>query len=548
MTYLRKITCLLIVAGVCLAGHIPNSAAGELQITLMKAKPAVVHIFVFVKGQIAAANGKVVWKGMISGGSGSGFLVNPEGYIVTNGHVVADAHESNEELMKLRALISFIQQKVIPQLEQKSKKRFTKSEKQRLVGKLYPKYKNLNVVLKKDIWVILSNKKKYPAEVKEYSPAVSSLRGSTGTMVRQVLPGINITTRAGKDVSILKIEGRNFPTVNLGDSDAVQIGETIHVIGYPAAAESTVLSQESKLVEQTITTGHISGGKVDIKGTPMVQTDANTIWGNSGGPCINGNGDVIGIVSYVGLAKGQAFSGFNWLVPINTAKEFIRAAGIDIQKKSLFDKEWGNALRLFSEAKYNEAEKAVKNVLVYMPQQPDARKLLLRIKEIAPEQQASSSFNSPMIIIGGLVALAVIIVVLLFVSKSGKKKATPPPRVEPVSKAASKPATGTAASIGVLIGRGGPLSNKTFELGPRGLKIGRDQVKNDIVVDDEEISREHAWIGMEQNKTVVKDLKSTNGTYVNAVSQGPVQKQDIKPGDIVILGKSGKVSFLYQKN
>ncbi len=46
---------------------------------------------------------------------------------------------------------------------------------------------------------------------------------------------------------------------------------------------------------------------------------------------------------------------------------------------------------------------------------------------------------------------------------------------------------------------------------------------------------------------VLKDLNSTNGTYLNSVSSGPVQKATVNPGDIVIIGKGGHISFMYQK-
>ncbi len=67
---------------------------------LFKAKPAVVHIACSVQAEVSGQEGK--WQGNVGGGTGSGFVINPNGYIVTNGHVVADAHESNEDLMNLR--------------------------------------------------------------------------------------------------------------------------------------------------------------------------------------------------------------------------------------------------------------------------------------------------------------------------------------------------------------------------------------------------------------------------------------------------------------
>ena len=529
----------------------PSVDAAELQITLMKAKPAIAHIFVKVLGQVATNEGQRLWPlnaemGSVKGGSGSGFFINPNGYLVTNGHVVADAHETNEDYMKLLTFQKYLEQVEIPKYERENNVILSQAQREELLRNFHKKLKeNLKISLKKEIHVVLSNGKVYPAEVKEYSPAVTPVYGGSGTVSTQVL-GVDVTMRTGKDVSILKIEDRNFPTVALGDSASVQIGEKIHVIGYPAAADSAILSEASRLLEQSITTGHISGGKVDIKGTPMIQTDANITWGNSGGPCINSEGKVVGIVSYIGLANQQAFAGFNWLVPINTAKEFIQAAGINTEERSLFDKDWAAALHFFSEGKYDEAESALKNALVYMPDQPDAMRLLLRLKETTANLPAKKGGGSWLVIIAAIGAACLILLIGFLVIAKNKRsgagtKAKPaarPTTVSPVSR---------PVGLGVLIGRTLPFKDKTFPISAAGMKIGRDATKNDIAVDHDETSREHLWVGPEDGKIVVKDLGSTNGTFINSVASGPVQRAVINPGDIIIIGKGGFTSLIYKK-
>ena len=529
------------------AFHANADIGGNLQVTLLKAKPAVVHVFAMVKCVIIdPASGDQVWGDQIIGGAGTGFIVNPDGYIATAGHVIEAAHESNEDLMKATAVIKFIQTRVIPQIEAQEKKTFSEAERRQLVGKFYEKYKDFKVILKKELMVVLSNRKAYPAEVKEYSPAVNPLPGGAGTLVQDVLPGVQVTKKTGKDVAILKIEDRNFPTVRLGDSSKVQIGERVHVIGYPSAGQSEVLSQESKMVEQTINTGTISGSKIDIKGTPMIQTDVNIIWGNSGGPCINSKGEVIGIVSYVGLAQGQAFSGFNWLVPVNTLAEFIRAAGIDAGKRGLFDVEWEKALEAYTRGDNRAAEKAIQNCLVYMPDQPDVRKLLLSLKE--SEQRRPSGMAAGWII-AILIGVGVILMAIVLWIAGKRKPRTAQEKIKPMAQVTniSDALSGEKDSqFGRLIGRG-TIQGKSFEIGMLGLKVGRAAVKNDLVIDDEEVSREHAWIGPEGDKMIVKDLNSTNGTYINSVTKGQVQKGQIQSGDLIFIGKSGKISLLFQR-
>jgi hypothetical protein len=117
-------------------------------------------------------------------------------------------------------------------------------------------------------------------------------------------------TMGGKDVSIVKIDGNNLPTVRLGDSNKVHIQESMRVIGYPGAASPLGLSligMESLFVP-TVTNGHVSAVKIDFKGQPVIQSDAAITHGNSGGPAFNGAGEVIGIATF-----GPEVAGFELL-------------------------------------------------------------------------------------------------------------------------------------------------------------------------------------------------------------------------------------------
>ena len=98
------------------------------------------------------------------------------------------------------------------------------------------------------------------------------------------------------DLSIIKINMRGLPYINLGDSDNIKIGESVYAIGNPIGYE----------FQRTVTSGIISGNKRTIKireenrnsyMEDLIQTDAIINQGNSGGPLINKQGEVIGITS-----------------------------------------------------------------------------------------------------------------------------------------------------------------------------------------------------------------------------------------------------------
>jgi pSer/pThr/pTyr-binding forkhead associated (FHA) protein len=85
-----------------------------------------------------------------------------------------------------------------------------------------------------------------------------------------------------------------------------------------------------------------------------------------------------------------------------------------------------------------------------------------------------------------------------------------------------------------LRGLSGPVSNQIIKLGERDISLGRD-LANDIVIVDSEVSRNHAHLSWQNGGHVVRDLKSTNGTWINgrAASTGST----LALGDTLTLGK-----------
>jgi serine protease Do len=119
------------------------------------------------------------------------------------------------------------------------------------------------------------------------------------------------------DVAVIKIEGEDLPTVRLGDSDGLMVGDWAIAIGNPLELEGTV------------TVGVISGmGRVDLNiagGAPLyqdfIQTDASINFGNSGGPLVSIDGQVIG----VNTAINASANGIGFAIPINLAEGVAQA-------------------------------------------------------------------------------------------------------------------------------------------------------------------------------------------------------------------------------
>lgn len=138
------------------------------------------------------------------------------------------------------------------------------------------------------------------------------------------------------DLSICKINMKNLPYAILGDSENVRVGETVYAIGNPIGYEfqRTVTSGIISAVNRTIKVEENvqQNGQEEVKTSYMedlTQTDATINKGNSGGPLINTNGEVIGITS----VKITSAEGIGFAVPINSMKPIIES----FQKQGKFE-------------------------------------------------------------------------------------------------------------------------------------------------------------------------------------------------------------------
>ncbi len=127
------------------------------------------------------------------------------------------------------------------------------------------------------------------------------------------------------DLALLKIEASDLHVSNIGDSDNLIIGEWVVALGNPLGLFD--LSNQS-----TATRGIVSGLNIDFGFqnhdyiyTDMIQTDASINNGNSGGPLINMQGEVVGINTFImtGGDKNQGSIGIGFSIPINRVTNII---------------------------------------------------------------------------------------------------------------------------------------------------------------------------------------------------------------------------------
>ena len=145
--------------------------------------------------------------------------------------------------------------------------------------------------------------------------------GAKGNKVKVLLndqteaPGKVVWSDETLDLGLVKIDKKGLTPLPMGDSDRINIGETAVAIGNPLGLD----------FQRSVTSGVISGLNRhigEVQGNYMdglIQTDASINAGNSGGPLLNSEGQVIGINSVkIASAEGLGFS-----IPINTAKPIV---------------------------------------------------------------------------------------------------------------------------------------------------------------------------------------------------------------------------------
>ncbi len=247
----------LIFAGVCVTALVAGAAGGAVgYVAARETVPDVVASAVDTVSPSLPANGSIAAvaaavqpavvqlnvTGANGQGTGSGFIISSDGYLITNNHVAGMASENGIDVLF-----------------------------------------------------------------------------ADGTKTKGHLVGAN----AGYDLAVVKVDKTDLPTVPLGSSAGLQVGDSVIALGSPLGLQGTVTTGIVSALNRPVTASGESGDSSSF--INAIQTDAAINPGNSGGPLVNGKGAVIGVnsaIASMGAAAGQQAGsiGLGFAIPIDTAK------------------------------------------------------------------------------------------------------------------------------------------------------------------------------------------------------------------------------------
>lgn len=540
----------LLMAPLLVPGQLPflnqSEPSSEQKIT-MYSKPAVVRVLTGCTGEYYDSRtgqyipfnynpaGLMLERGMIT--AGSGYFISPDGYLVTNTHLVENAAGSDEQC----------------------RQHLERNLRGKLISEGNSEAKVNELLSNRVIWldestffnrqhVILPNVEDYQKgeifqfEVKE-----------KGTSANQ----------GSKDVAVIKIEVRNAPVLKLVDSNQIQVQDAVTAIGYPGAADAGFLSYESA-AEATITTGIISNPHKTLQdGSPIIQVDIRTAPGSSGSPVLNQAGEVIGMITL--RWEDEEGSSIPFAIPSNTIQEFVRKSGA-INQEGPTDKLYREGLSLYWQKDFEGARTKFQAVKSLFPHHSEADRLLRESDQAIAEAWENKNYTGWLAIIGA--AAAVLGLAYWWVRRqsatpemaeetltlgdreNGEEQETRGPET-PASNLPrlitnlfpSKPLKTMMSSEPLVELKNAEGQIRRIYLQSERYRLGRDRTWSDLEIPDEGwevISRHHALFVKEGNDYRIYDgdgtQASTNGTFINGQLIGQ-EGYLLRDGDQLTIGQ-----------
>lgn len=381
--------------------------------------PAAVKVYNVYCMDILAL-GKAYLHGACNAVAGSAFFVSNDGYLATNGHVAT----SNPKDIVIRDAIvtaqagqtqyfAYLTKLAKVNVNDPSYATLTKTQ---LIARLIDKFyqipdstftktnavSNLLVALNEDepnIQELITDtkaRKAYPeqASIKHAKVVAADYRAFDG-----------IDGFKASDVALMKLDGSNFPLVQLGAIENVSQGSDLNIIGFPGNASSNGLVDNTHS-KATLTTGKVSSIKnANGSSKKLIETDTTIGHGNSGGPVFDDDGQVIGIATYTVDGSGSGNGVYNYIRDIKDFKDLASANHVALNTTSKVQQAWEAGINKFYNSHYSSALGYFEEVKKLYPQHPTVDSFVSTAKTRIANGQDIKDFPTLTVLIGAIVLL-----------------------------------------------------------------------------------------------------------------------------------------------
>lgn len=411
-----------------------------------KNQPAVVRI-----GASRCANVSINMPGEVAdlgrlcaAGIGSGSFVSKDGYVATNGHVTRlpasyllniyylNDPDKNSMLTKVTKLLGYLERLDVITVGQKQALidglKSGDKQAQSIVMSLGSKFPSSSLSLKDDKATYALQTSNKPMRIKsdysgfELNETVIDAKFVDANFDESLdMRGVLLyENRSGKsDVSILKANG-NFPIIKIGSISNLDQGDLITAIGFPAFVDGGLNTTRSRTVP-TVTQGRvisIDGDDQKTSGNKLIATTTQISGGNSGGPAIDNEGNMVGLNTYsrMNCADSKCF-GDGTARDVADYQALLDKNNIQLDTNSEISNEWQKGLEAFDKEDYGTAARHFSRVEQLYPASYLAADLGRVARANSPSLFDISSDDLPRMIvawsIGAVILLALIAVIAL---------------------------------------------------------------------------------------------------------------------------------------
>jgi len=296
------------------------------------AKPAVVRIFTSLGGHLTVHFSSTQNVAFPQGGgaysvtlSGSGTFISARGDILTADHVINPPHDQQlNQFLDTEAapdVANYINQNLKP-----GSPATQDQVAQELMSGQLPSDSNYDRPISQ---VFLSTDFTGPLSAPDLSSVPAQFQAAVDHIELE-------SSFNQKDVAIIHVNMNDMASVQLGDSSSVQQQDTLTILGFPGNGD--VSDKPTNLLTLSVNQIFVSSMKTTDQGAQVIQVGGNVEHGDSGGPALNNQGSIVGIVSFGSAGQGST----SFLQASNSARGLAQSLHLDTTPGP-FQKTWDQA-------------------------------------------------------------------------------------------------------------------------------------------------------------------------------------------------------------